>query len=146
MEFRVLGPLGVRADERALDLGPPSVSDRAAVITDIHANLPALQARWRASTSWASRRSTAAGSGRLRPASQRGVRANRRARDPDDLRQLRLVRSETDLPVVFARRRCLFDHLQRLQDELAGLGQQVGIQVDDASVTELDQPSSLRPL
>jgi Transposase IS66 family len=65
MEFRVLGPLEVRSDERALDLGPPGVSDRAAVITDIHANLPALQARWRASTSWASRRS-----GRLRPASQ----------------------------------------------------------------------------
>jgi len=24
--------------------------------------------------------------------------------------------------VVFARRRCLFDHLQRLQKELAGIG------------------------
>jgi hypothetical protein len=48
--------------------------------------------------------------------------------------------------VVFARRRCLFDHLQGLQDELAGLGHQAGIGVDDAGVTELEQPSSLRPL
>jgi hypothetical protein len=51
-----------------------------------------------------------------------------------------------ELPVVFARRRCLFDHLQRLQDELAGAGHQAGIEVDDASVSELEQPSSLRPL
>ena len=56
------------------------------------------------------------------------------------------VRREADLPVVFARRRCLFDHLQRLQDELAGLGHQAGIDVDDAGVSELEQPSSLRPL
>jgi len=48
--------------------------------------------------------------------------------------------------VVFARRRCLFDHLQRLQDELGGLGHEAGINVDDSGVSELKQPSSLRPL
>ena len=57
-----------------------------------------------------------------------------------------MTRREADLPVVFARRRCLFDHLQRLQDELTGLGHQAGIEVDDTSVSELEQPSSLRPL
>jgi hypothetical protein len=35
---------------------------------------------------------------------------------------------------------------QRLQDELAGIGHQAGIEVDDASVSDLEQPSSLRPL
>ena len=57
-----------------------------------------------------------------------------------------VARPGGELPVVFARRRCLFDHLQRLQDELSGIGHQAGIEVDDASVTELEQPSSLRPL
>ena len=57
-----------------------------------------------------------------------------------------VVRPERELPVVFARRRCLFDHLQRLQDELDALGHQAGIEIDDASVSELEQPSSLRPL
>ena len=56
------------------------------------------------------------------------------------------VYPERDLPVVFARRRCLFDHLQRLQDELGGLGHETGINVDDTGVSELEQPSSLRPL
>jgi hypothetical protein len=56
------------------------------------------------------------------------------------------VYPEGDLPVVFARRRCLFDHLQRLQDELGGLGHEAGINVDDSGVSELEQPSSLRPL
>ena len=56
------------------------------------------------------------------------------------------VYPESDLPVVFARRRCLFDHLQRLQDELGGLGHEAGINVDDSGVSELEQPSSLRPL
>jgi len=36
------------------------------------------------------------------------------------------VRPESDLPVVFAPRRCLFDHLQRLQDESAGWGTRPG--------------------
>ncbi len=57
-----------------------------------------------------------------------------------------MTRRQNDLPVVFARRRCLFDHLQRLQDELSGLGHQAGIEVDDTSVSELERPSSLRPL
>src|SRR5215212_323020 len=57
-----------------------------------------------------------------------------------------VVRPQGDLPVAFARRRCLFDHLQRLQDELAGLGHEAGINVDDSGVSELKQPSSLRPL
>jgi hypothetical protein len=57
-----------------------------------------------------------------------------------------VVRPDGELPVVFARRRCLFDHLQRLQDELAGIGHRAGIEIDDASVSELEQPSSLRPL
>jgi len=57
-----------------------------------------------------------------------------------------MARREADLPVLFARRRCLFDHLQRLQDELTGLGHQAGIEVDDSSVSELERPSSLRPL
>ena len=57
-----------------------------------------------------------------------------------------VARPDGELPVVFARRRCLFHHLQRLQDELAGIGHQTGIEVDDASVSELEQPSSLRPL
>jgi hypothetical protein len=56
------------------------------------------------------------------------------------------TRREADLPVMFARRRCLFDHLQPLQDELAGLAYQAGIEVDDTSMSELEQPSSLRPL
>jgi hypothetical protein len=46
----------------------------------------------------------------------------------------------------FARRRCLFDHFQRLQDELAGIGHRAGIEVADASVREFEQPDSLRPL
>jgi len=33
-----------------------------------------------------------------------------------------------------------------LQDELAGIGHQAGIEIDDASVSELEQPNSLRPL
>jgi len=45
-----------------------------------------------------------------------------------------------------ARRRCLFDHLRRLQDKLAGLGHPAGIDVDDASVGQLEQPSSLQAL
>jgi hypothetical protein len=57
-----------------------------------------------------------------------------------------VARPDGELPVVFARRRCLFDHLQRLQDLLAGIGHQAGIEIDDASVSELEQPSSLRPL
>jgi hypothetical protein len=57
-----------------------------------------------------------------------------------------VARPDGELPVVFARRRCLFDHLQRLQDELAGIGHQAGIEVDDASLSELEQPRSLRPL
>jgi hypothetical protein len=56
------------------------------------------------------------------------------------------VYPESDLPVVSARRRCLFDHLQRLQDELGVLGHQAGIKVDDSGVSELEQPSSPRPL
>ena len=65
--------------------------DRVAVITDIHANLPALRGGARADRRardrarllrWRPRR--------LRPASQRGLRPDRRARDPDDPRQLRL--------------------------------------------------------
>ena len=57
-----------------------------------------------------------------------------------------VVRPQGDLPVVFARRRCLFDHLQRLQDELAGLGHRVGITSTTAPLIDLEQPSSLRPL
>jgi hypothetical protein len=57
-----------------------------------------------------------------------------------------MTRREDELSVVFARRRCLFDHLQRLQDEMTELGHQAGIEVDDTSVSELEQPSSLRPL
>jgi hypothetical protein len=57
-----------------------------------------------------------------------------------------VVGPDGELPVVFARHRCLFDHFQRLQDELAGIGHQAGIEIDDASVSELEQPNSLRPL
>jgi hypothetical protein len=68
------------------------------------------------------------------------------ARGPQRAATEAVARPDGELPVVFARRRCLFDHLQRLQDELAGIGHQAGIDVDDASVSELEQPSSLRPL
>ena len=56
------------------------------------------------------------------------------------------VYPEGDLPVVFARRRYLFDHLQRLQDELSGRGHQAGINLDDHCVSEFQQPRSVRPL
>jgi hypothetical protein len=65
---------------------------------------------------------------------------------PSEAASETMTRAEADLPVVFARRRCLFDHLQRLQDELTRLGHQAGIEVHDTSVSELEQPSSLRPL
>jgi hypothetical protein len=55
-----------------------------------------------------------------------------------------MMRAEGDMPVLFARRRCLFDHLQRLQDELTGLGHRAGLEIDDGSVLELERPSSLR--
>jgi hypothetical protein len=68
------------------------------------------------------------------------------ARGPQNAATEAVVRPDGELPVVFARRRCLFDHLQRLQDELAGIGHRAGIEIDDGSVSELEQPDSLRPL
>ena len=66
-------------------------ADAVAVITDIHGNLPALQAALAridelAIDAHLLRRRPR----RLRPAPQRGLRAHRRARHPDHLRQLRL--------------------------------------------------------
>ena len=64
---------------------------RVAVITDIHANLPALEAALaRIEELGIERRLLRRRPGRLRPASERGLRADRGARHPDDLRQLRL--------------------------------------------------------
>jgi hypothetical protein len=56
------------------------------------------------------------------------------------------VRPDGELPVLVARRRWLFDHLQRLQDESAGFGRPAGIEVDDDSMSEFEQSSSLPPL
>ena len=65
--------------------------NRIAVITDIHGNLPALEASLARDRRDRRRRDLLRrGSRRLRPAPQRGLRADRGARDPDDLRQLRL--------------------------------------------------------
>ena len=62
-----------------------------AVITDIHGNLPALEAALaRIDELGIEEHLLRRRPGRLRAAPERGVRADRRARDPDDLRQLRL--------------------------------------------------------
>ena len=82
---------------RSRDLARPQRPNRGpsvepvAVITDIHGNLPALEASLEAIDAiGVDARLLRRGSRRLRPASQRGVPADRGARDPDDLRQLRL--------------------------------------------------------
>ena len=67
------------------------MSKRVAVITDIHANLPALEAALARIEAARRRRDLLRRRPRrLRPAPERGLRADRGARDPDHLRQLRL--------------------------------------------------------
>ena len=80
--------------QRAARPAPPparSLAMRIAVITDIHGNLPALEAALAAiEVDWCRRDLLRWGSRGLRPTSERGLRTHRRPRDPDDLRQLRL--------------------------------------------------------
>lgn len=43
-----------------------------------------------------------------------------------------------ELPVTHARRRCLFDHLHRLQDLLGELGLQAVIPIEDAAIQAIE--------
>ncbi len=44
-----------------------------------------------------------------------------------------------EMPVMYARRRCLYDHLHRLQDLLDRLGLAAAIPVDDAAITAVER-------
>src|SRR4051794_31978802 len=67
------------------------VAEAIAVITDIHANLPALHAALARIDELGLERVCCGGDlVGYGPPSQRGLRAHRGAADPDDLRQLRL--------------------------------------------------------
>ena len=81
----------LRQSESTLQRHPGGHVESVAVITDIHGNLPALEASLHAIDAIGVDAAVLRrGPRRLRPASQRGVPADRGARDPDDLRQLRL--------------------------------------------------------
>jgi len=43
------------------------------------------------------------------------------------------------IPVTHARRRCLYDHLSRLQDLLQSIGLDAQIPIDDAAVTAVER-------
>ena len=85
-------PPGHRRSHPRPAQGAPPVTNTVAVITDIHANLPALEAALaRIDELRGYRRDLLRRRPRrLRPAPERSLRAGRRARDPDHLRQLRL--------------------------------------------------------
>jgi hypothetical protein len=45
---------------------------------------------------------------------------------------------ETSIPVIIARRRCIYDHLQRLQDFLADIGHTVQIPLADDALLAVE--------
>ena len=49
-----------------------------------------------------------------------------------------LEHHETSIPVIVARRRCIYDHLQRLQDFLAELGHTVQIPIADDALLAVE--------
>ena len=56
-----------------------------------------------------------------------------------DLHEATTTEHENDaIPVMHARRNCLYDHLQRLQDLLADLGIDASIPLDDVAVTAVE--------
>jgi hypothetical protein len=60
------------------------------------------------------------------------------APDPEDIDSEAVEHSEKSIPVIIARRRCLYDHLQRLQDFLETLGHTAAIPLPDDALIAVE--------
>jgi len=60
------------------------------------------------------------------------------APDPEDIDSEAVEHSEDSIPVIVARRRCLYDHLQRLQSFLETLGHTAQIPLPDDALIAVE--------